>query len=76
MLAEDPSDAGTFLDLDGDFTPDTSDPGTFNVTRRRSSVQTDGGLAGDGFKDRGFVVGVDLPLTVNDGPMTVDVAVF
>ncbi|MDR7189787.1 hypothetical protein J2Y46_002613 [Microbacterium sp. BE35] len=30
----------------------------------------------DGFRDRGYVVAVELPLTVDDGPMTVDVGVF
>lgn len=30
----------------------------------------------DGLRERGYVIGVDLPLTVNDGPMRLDVGVF
>ena len=76
MLAEDPEDVGTFLDLKGDFTEDPADPGTFEIARHRVWIERADGLTRDGFRERGYVVGVDLPLTVNDGPMYVDVGVL
>lgn len=79
MLVPDGSDAGTFLNPDGDFTADGTDAGTFTIGHAPITVPVwvDGDAESTPDIDRvwGWVTGYDLPLTASDGPMRIDVGV-
>lgn len=79
MLIEDPTDPGTFLNPDGDFIEDPTDPGTFTVLsevlvpEHRVWVNDPADDTPDVDRRWGWVTAYDLPLTVDDGDMRVDV---